>query len=73
MAENTQWEYRAAALGTFWREPKDEEIVATLDQWGEEGWEVISVINLHGTSKLRVIAKRPLTTRSRRLRSMPGY
>lgn len=61
MAEIIRWEYRAETLGSYWSEPKDDALQATLKEWGQDGWEVINVIALHNTSKVRVVAKRPLT------------
>lgn len=72
MAENPQWEYRAISLGTFWTEPSDEEIENFLNQLGEEGWEVVSVFTRHGTNKARAVAKRRLTSETRRRRNWPG-
>jgi hypothetical protein len=66
-----QWEYRAVSLGTFWTTLKDEDFEAALNELGLEGWEVISIYTHHGTSKTYVVAKRPLTSRSRRERSWP--
>ncbi|NUQ83306.1 MAG: hypothetical protein HUU11_01215 [Anaerolineales bacterium] len=51
---------------------KDELIQATLDEWGEEGWEAINVFTPEGSGKITIVAKRPLTERVRRRRSMPG-
>lgn len=72
MAETTQWEYRFESIGTFWKEVKNEELEALLNEWGQEGWEVIQLIALHTTNRIRIIAKRPLTSESRRRRSWPG-
>jgi hypothetical protein len=36
-----------------------------------EGWETIHVYSLSQSNKVTIIAKRPLTANSRRLRSMP--
>jgi hypothetical protein len=66
-----QWEYRVQTLGKALSGPKDEEFTALLNTWGEEGWEIISVTPIEGSNKVRVTAKRPLTTASRRRRSMP--
>jgi hypothetical protein len=71
MVDKIQWEYHAITLGTFFSEPKDEQVEAALNQLGEEGWEVISVVAPDNTNKLRVIAKRPLTQEARRRRSWP--
>ncbi len=71
MTTNNTWEYRFQRLGGALREAKEEDVKALLDEWGEEGWEVINFAVESG--KLMFLAKRPLTTRIRRQRSMPGY
>ena len=40
--EIKQWEYRVQTIGSVFG-TKDEQIEATLDQWGMEGWEAINV------------------------------
>jgi hypothetical protein len=72
MTETIQWEYRALTVGTFWNDPKDEDLENELNQLGQEGWEVINVLTHHSTNKYRVIAKRPLSSETRRRRSWPG-
>jgi hypothetical protein len=72
MAEITRWEYRLETFGTFWSRVKDEEMQATLDQWGEEGWEVIGVYLASNGEKVTFVAKRLLTSAARRQRSWPG-
>ncbi len=72
MAETTQWEYRLEGFGSFWSMIKDGELEAILNQWGEEGWGVVSVYTHHGSNKTFVVAKRPLTGESRRRKSWPG-
>ena len=68
--EMKQWEYRVQTIGgTFGT--KDDLIQSTLDEWGAEGWEAVSVYTPYGSGKITVVAKRPLTERARRLRSMP--
>jgi hypothetical protein len=68
--EIKQWEYRvqtiSSAFGT-----KDENIQGTLDEWGLDGWEAINVYTPSGSGKVTIVAKRPLTDRARRMRSMP--
>jgi hypothetical protein len=59
-------------MGSFWSEPKDEDLENALDQLGEEGWEVVSVVTHDTTNRVRVVAKRPLTTPARRRSSWPG-
>lgn len=73
MDETVQWEYRVEIYGSALRGSKSEEIEAYLNEWGEEGWEVISVQQHYGSSKMTIVAKRPLTTSARRRRSMPRY
>ncbi len=71
MTEPTQWEYRVKTIGRLWG-TKDEDIEATLNEWGEEGWEAVSVYTPEGSGKVTIVAKRPLTDAARRRRSMPG-
>ncbi|HET9907876.1 MAG TPA: hypothetical protein VFQ23_14590 [Anaerolineales bacterium] len=68
--EINQWEYRVQTIGSTFG-TKDEDIEATLDAWGEEGWEAINVYTPYGSGKVTIIAKRPLTGRARRMRTMP--
>ena len=70
MAETTQWEYRVQTIGSLFG-TKDENIEATLNEWGEDGWEAINVYTPEGSGKVTMVAKRPLTERVRRERSMP--
>lgn len=72
MVETTQWEYRAVSVGTYWTRPKDEDIEATLNELGGEGWEVVSVFAQHSSNQVRVVARRPLASESRQRRSWPG-
>lgn len=67
--ENKQWEYRVQTIGGIF-ETKDELLQNTLDEWGAEGWEVISVYSHHGSGHVTAVAKRLLTARARRARSM---
>lgn len=66
------WEYRVQTIGSIFG-TKDELIQATLDDWGEEGWEAVTVCAPYGSRKITIVAKRPLTERARRMRSMPSY
>jgi len=71
MAEEIkQWEYRVQTIGSMFG-TKDENIQSTLDAWGEEGWEAINVFTPEGSGKITIVAKRLLTERARRSRSMP--
>lgn len=69
--EYQKWEYRIQTIGSVFG-TKDEQIEATLDEWGEEGWEAVNVYTPYGSGKITIVAKRPLTERARRMRSIPG-
>jgi hypothetical protein len=71
MTEMTQWEYRVVVAGSFWSTPKEEDLEGIMNELGEDGWEVFSVYTQHGTSKVWVAAKRPLTARAHRRQSWP--
>ncbi|MEO5886052.1 MAG: hypothetical protein ABIQ77_00170 [Anaerolineales bacterium] len=68
--EINQWEYRVETIGSVFG-TRDENIEATLDAWGLEGWETINVYTPYGSGKITIVAKRPLTERARRMRSLP--
>ena len=68
----TPWEYRVETVGGFFSGVKDAELEEMLDEWGEDGWEVVAVHPREYTTKINVIAKRPLTDRVRRDRSRPS-
>jgi hypothetical protein len=70
--EIKQWEYRVQTIGGMFG-TKDELIQATLDEWGSDGWETINVYTPYGSGRVTIIAKRPLTERSRRRKSIPSY
>jgi hypothetical protein len=72
MADEIQkWEYRVQTIGGIFG-TKDEHIEATLNEWGEEGWQAFAVFTPEGSGKITIVARRPLTERARRMRSMPG-
>ena len=72
MAESIQqWEYRVQSVGGFFKGVPADELEALLNEWGEEGWEVVSTHILENANKINVIAKRLLTRTMRRERSMP--
>ncbi len=71
MAEQTNWEYRVKTIGSVFG-TKDEHIEATLNEWGEEGWEAVSVYTPEGSGKVTIVAKRLLTEAARRRRSWPA-
>jgi len=68
--EVKQWEYRVQTIGSMFG-TKDEDIQSTLDEWGEEGWEAVTVYTPYGSGKITIVAKRLLTERIRRMRNMP--
>jgi len=68
--ELQKWEYRVQTIGRFFG-TKDEIIETTLNEWGEEGWEVTHVYTPEGSGNVTIVAKRPLTREIRRSRSMP--
>jgi len=73
MAEQfQQWEYRVQTVGGFFKGVPADELETLLNEWGEEGWEVVSTHILENANKINVIAKRPLTAAVRRQRSMPS-
>ena len=72
MPDETQlWEYRVQTVGSFFSGVKADELEKLLNEWGEEGWEVVSTHILENATKINVIAKRALIDRTRRRRSMP--
>ena len=72
MEELMQWEYRFETLGSGLRGPREEEVEVLLDEWGEEGWEVVTAFATYGTRQIKILAKRPLTKIRRRQRGWPG-
>ena len=71
MPETSEWEYRVMSFGGGLRSPKDEELEADLNLWGEEGWEVVGALPRENSNKVTVIAKRPLSASARRRRTLP--
>ena len=72
MAEEIkQWEYRVQTVGGFFKGVPAVELEQILNEWGEEGWEVVSTHIIENANKINVIAKRPLTAAVRRQRSRP--
>ena len=70
--ETKQWEYRVQTVGGFWTGVKADELEQLLNEWGEEGWEVVSTHIIENANKINVIAKRPLTRETIRRRSLPS-
>ena len=69
--EIKQWEYRVQTIGGFFTGIKADEMEELLNEWGEDGWEVVSTHIIENANKVNIIAKRPLTDRVRRGRSRP--
>jgi hypothetical protein len=69
--QTTQWEYRVQTVGSTISGAKDEQIEVVLNEWGLEGWEATQVYTPSGSNKVTIVARRELTARSRRQRSMP--
>ncbi len=70
MDENKKWEYRVDTIGSAIRGLKDEEIEAALNEWGQEGWEIISARPPTNSPKITIVAKRLMTASSRRQRRL---
>lgn len=68
----TQWEYRVETIGSFFKGVKAADLEEMLNEWGEDGWEVVATHIIENANKINVIAKRPLTDRVRRDRSRPS-
>lgn len=72
MAEETkQWDYRVQNFGSTWSATKPADVESTLNDWGVEGWEVVSAVH-KSDHEIIIIAKRPLTREIIRARSMPS-
>ncbi len=69
--EIQQWEYRVETFGSFFGGVDAAKLQDLLNAWGEEGWEVVTAHIKENENKINVIAKRPLTERVRRMRTMP--
>lgn len=72
MDDIPKWEYQVQTFGGAMGGPKDDALTLALDEWGAEGWEVISVHNLDSSQKVRVVARRPLSRATHRSRTYPG-
>ena len=68
--EIIKWEYRVQTIGSIFG-TRDENIAATLNDWGEQGWEAINVYTPENSGKVTIVAKRRLSRTARRERSMP--
>jgi hypothetical protein len=72
MPDKIKWEYTIQTCGTTWHAPQDEELQAVLNSLGEQGWEVFSLENWESSNKVRVAAKRRISTPVRRRSTWPG-
>jgi hypothetical protein len=72
MSETLQWEYRVQTVGSFWKGVNDGDFTALLNEWGQEGWEVVGFRAIEHRNKAQVIAKRPLTASARRRSTWPA-
>jgi hypothetical protein len=70
MTEQALWEYQVVSIGGAFG-TKDDLLQATLNEMGEQGWEVVSVYTIGQSPKVTIVAKRPLTATTRRRRSIP--
>ncbi|MFZ5858604.1 MAG: DUF4177 domain-containing protein [Chloroflexota bacterium] len=70
--EMQKWEYRVQTVGGFFKGVPADELEELLNEWGVDGWEVVSTHILENANKINVIAKRPLTRAALRMRSMPS-
>ncbi len=68
MEEIKKWEYQVLTIGSVFG-TKDEQIAATLNAWGEDGWEAIHVYTPSNSNKVTLVAKRPLSDAVRRGRT----
>jgi hypothetical protein len=71
MADMPRWEYRVETAGSFWSGPKPEDLAEFLCSLGEEGWELISILNFPNSEKLRIVAKRPILGTYRQAHKWP--
>lgn len=72
MSEKERWEYRVFTWGSAWKSNKDEDLEALLNEWGDEGWELVSAQHGPSSEKVKLIAKRPLTSARHREQRWPG-
>ena len=47
----TKWEYQIYSLGSILKSPKDEELVELLNEWGENGWELVLAVRGESTNR----------------------
>lgn len=69
--EAEKWEYHVETAGSFWSAPKPEDLQTLLNAMGADGWKLVSAYTLPNSNQITLIARRPLTDRARRERSLP--
>ena len=72
MTEIAQWEYLVENVGSFWHSPDPDNLRDYLNELGADGWELVNLHHIQNSNKVRITLKRPLTTSTRRRRSLPG-
>ena len=61
------WEYRVETIGSTFRGTSDEDVEETLNEWGLDGWEVITFHPIQGSNKITIVARREqLSTRRKK-------
>ena len=70
--EIQQWEYRVDTIGGIFG-TADEQIEATLNEWGQEGWEAVTMYTPYGSGKVTLLAKRALSDSTRRQRARQDF
>lgn len=58
-------QYRVETLGGSFSAARDEEIEDLLNEWSEEGWQLVSAFPI-GDNRVRLIAHRPGSTVKRK-------
>ena len=71
MSEPNQWEYRVLTVGTFFKGVKDADFEGFLNEFGQEGWELVGFRTIENSNQAQAVFKRPLDRTARRWRSMP--
>jgi hypothetical protein len=66
MNTQTIWEYRVETIGSTFRSISDEDVETLLDEWGQDGWEVVAFHPIQGSNKITIAAKRQPDTARRR-------
>ena len=70
MRYDPKWEYRVETIGSTWSSAKDEDLEQMLNEWSEEGWDLI-VASPIGDNKVRLIARREILSPAQRKHGWP--